>query len=60
MATLGINLLWRVRAAKRFNAAVDAYAKREIDRQRHSNGAKMGRDVLTCGAAMSREATHDW
>jgi hypothetical protein len=37
-AILGIVQISRARAAKRFNAAVDAYAEREIDRERRRNG----------------------
>jgi hypothetical protein len=33
-ATLGTVWLSRARAARRFNAVVDAYAEREIDRER--------------------------
>jgi hypothetical protein len=37
-AILGIVWLSRARAARRFNAAMEAYAEREIDRQRRWNG----------------------
>jgi hypothetical protein len=37
-AILGIAWVWRVRAARRFMAAVDAHAKREMDRERRRNG----------------------
>jgi hypothetical protein len=37
-AILGIVWLSRVRAARRFNAALDAYAEREIERERRRNG----------------------
>jgi hypothetical protein len=37
-AILGIAGLSRARAARRFHAAVDAYAAREIARQRRRNG----------------------
>jgi hypothetical protein len=36
-ATLGTVWLSRARAARRFNAIVDAYAEREIDRERQRN-----------------------
>jgi hypothetical protein len=38
-AILGIVWLSRARAARRFNAAVDAYAEREIDRGRRTRAA---------------------
>ncbi len=37
-AMLGIVWLSRARAARRFLAAVDAHAEREIDRERRSKG----------------------
>ena len=39
-AILGIFWLLRARAARRFNAAVDAYAEREIDRERRTKGPR--------------------
>jgi hypothetical protein len=41
MATVGIGWLSRARAARRFNAALDAYAAREIDRERRWNGPQI-------------------
>ena len=38
-AILGIVWLSRARAARRFNAALDAYAEREIDRERRTRAA---------------------
>jgi hypothetical protein len=39
-AILSIVWVWRVRAARRFTAAVDAHAEREIARQRRRNGPR--------------------
>jgi hypothetical protein len=39
-AIFGIVWLSRARAARRFNAAVNAYADREIERQRRRNGLR--------------------
>ena len=36
-AVVGMARLSQARVAKRFQAALDAYAEREIDRQRHRN-----------------------
>jgi hypothetical protein len=52
-AILGIVWLSRARAARRFNAAVDAYAEREIDRERRTRAAAVvvarRRPVVTKG-----------
>jgi hypothetical protein len=46
-ATLGIVSLSRARAASRFYAAVDAYAEREIDRERRRKRSQRVRAVST-------------
>jgi hypothetical protein len=46
-AVLGIVWLTRVRAARRWNAAVDAYAEREIARAQRRQTPKRGRSVST-------------
>src|SRR5262245_55997694 len=51
-ATLGIVWLSRARAARRFNAALDAYAEREIDRERRRSGPQRVRVVSTGGGAL--------
>jgi hypothetical protein len=42
-------IVWhsRVRAARRLHAALNAYAEREIDRERRRNGPPRARDVST-------------
>jgi hypothetical protein len=50
--TLGIVWLSRARAARRFKAAVEAYAEREIDRERRRNRPQRIRGVSTRGGAL--------
>src|SRR5262249_36771886 len=57
-AILGIVWLSRARAARRFNAAVDAYADGEIDRARRRNGPQRARGVSTRGGALPGGSTH--
>ena len=40
-ATLGVVWFSRARRERRFNAALDAYAAREIDRERRWNGPQI-------------------
>src|SRR5262249_49799984 len=51
-AILAIVWLSRARAARRFNAALDAYAEREIDRERRRNGPHRVRGASTRGGAL--------
>jgi hypothetical protein len=44
---LGAVWLSRARAARRFNAAMDAFAEREIDRERRRHGPQPVRDIFT-------------
>jgi hypothetical protein len=57
-AILGIGWLSRARAARRFNAAMDAYAEREIDRERRRDGPQRVRGVSTRGGASPGGSTH--
>jgi lysophospholipase L1-like esterase len=58
-AVLGIVWLARARAARRWNAAVDAYAEREIARSRRKHAAKGGRSVTTPRGILQRlRASH--
>src|SRR5262249_52384119 len=57
-AVLGIVwLLSRARAARRFNAAVDAYAEREIYRQRRRHARRRVRGVSPRGVALMGGST---
>jgi hypothetical protein len=58
-AILGIVRLFRTRAARRFNAAVDAYVEREIDRERLRDVLQTVRDLATRGGALSGGSTHE-
>jgi hypothetical protein len=51
-AILGIVWLSRVRAARRFSAVMDAYAEREIDRERRRDGPPRARGVPTSGGVL--------
>jgi hypothetical protein len=58
-AVLGIVLLFRARAARRWNAAVDAYAEREIARDQRKQALKRGRSVSTARGILQRlRASH--
>jgi hypothetical protein len=58
-AVLGIVWLTRVRAARRWNAAVDAYADREIARARRRQASKRGRSAATPRGILQRlRASH--
>jgi hypothetical protein len=57
-AVLGIVWLSRARAARRFNAAVDAYAEREIDWERRRNARQRVRGVSTREVALTGGSTH--
>jgi hypothetical protein len=52
-AFLGIICLARARAARRFNAALDAYADQELDRQRRKNGPWKRGVVSTRGGGLA-------
>jgi hypothetical protein len=58
-ALLGIGWLSRVRASRRLNAALDAYAEREIDRERRRKGPHQVRGVSTRAGVLSGESTHE-
>jgi hypothetical protein len=58
-AVLGIVWLARARAARRWNAAVDAYAEREIARSLRKHAAKRGRSVSAPRGILQRlRASH--
>jgi hypothetical protein len=57
---LGIVWLSRARAARRFNAAMDAFAEQEMDRERRRNGPPMVRGSSPRGSALPAGSTHDW
>ena len=57
-ATLGTVGLSRARAARRFIAAVDAYAEREIDRERRRKRPPRVRGVSTLRGALPSGSTH--
>jgi hypothetical protein len=57
-ALLGIAWLSRARGARRCTAAVDAYADREIDRERRKNGPQRVRGVSTRMGALPGGSTH--
>jgi hypothetical protein len=57
-AILGTVWLARVRAAERFNAAMEAYAQREIDRGRRRNRPPRVRGASARGAALPGGAPH--
>jgi hypothetical protein len=45
MSILGMIWLARARAARRLHATLDAYAEREIERERHRNGPQVCRVI---------------
>jgi len=53
LALLSLGWLSRARAARRFIAALDIYAKREIDRERRRNGPGRVRGTFTRGGALA-------
>jgi hypothetical protein len=53
LALLSTVWLSRARAARRFNAALDFYADREIDRERRRNGAAVVQGIPTREAALA-------
>jgi hypothetical protein len=57
-AILGIVWRSRARSARRFHAALDAYAEREIDRTRRRNGPQRVRGGSTRGDALPGGSTH--
>ena len=57
-ATLGADGLGRALAVRRFNAALDAYAEREIDRERRRKGPPRIRGVSTLRGALPSGLTH--
>src|SRR5262249_62059163 len=60
-AALGLVWLARVRAARRWNAAVDAYAEREIARSLRRHAAKRGRSVSAPRGILQRlRASHSY
>jgi hypothetical protein len=50
-ATFGIGWLSRARAARRFHAVLDAYAEREIDRERRRDELQSVRRAVSVVAA---------
>jgi hypothetical protein len=56
-AILGIVWFSRARAARRVNAALDAYAEREIDRERRRDGPQRVRGVPTRGGVLPGGST---
>jgi hypothetical protein len=57
-AILGAVWLSRAQATRRFNAAMDAYARREIDRLRPRKGPQRVRSLSIRGRALPDGATH--
>jgi hypothetical protein len=57
-AILGIVWLSRARAARRLNAALDAYAEREINRERRRHGPQRVRGVSTGRGALPGGPAH--
>jgi hypothetical protein len=57
-ATLGTVRLSRARAARRFNSAMDAYAKREIGREWWRKRPPRVRGVSILGGALPSGSTH--
>jgi hypothetical protein len=57
-AALGAVGLARALAVRRFNAALDAFAEREIDRERQRKGPPRIRGVATLRGALPSGLTH--
>jgi hypothetical protein len=57
---LGMVWIARARAARRFYAAVDAYAEREIARERRWNGPRRMWSVSTPPHALAGGSTYWW
>jgi hypothetical protein len=57
-----VRIVWlsRDRAARRFNATVDAYAEQGIDREWCRNGPQRVRGVSTRGGVLPGGSTHGW
>jgi hypothetical protein len=59
-AILGLVWLSGARAARRFNAAVDGYPEREIERERHGKEPQKARGVFTPRGALPKGSTSRW
>jgi hypothetical protein len=57
-AVLGVVWRSRARAARRFHAAVEAHAEREIDRERRRNGPRRALAAAAPMRALASGSTH--